>query len=387
MSGKKASEHAKMHGRHRRVFAFAKRTAGPIIAKKLNYSCKKNSTGDAPTIIVSNHTTNYDPILVAMAFREHMYFVASEHIFRLGARSRMIRYFFAPIARAKGQADVSTALTTMRLLKKGHNICIFAEGVRSFSGQNEPIAPATGKLVKASGAQLITFRLEGGYFTEPTWGRGVRRGRMTGHFVRLYTPEELRAMTADEINAAISRDTFEDAYESQKISPVRYRGKAIAEHLERVLYLCPSCMKLETLRSGGADFSCDCGLKAVYTEYGMLEGDVPFETITEWTDWQKEQLPGLAEEAGFSHSSPEQTLVSVNDEDGAVTLCEGTLSISRDELRLADRVFMLSKIGDMAIHGGSVLIFFYDGVHYEIKSNSPRSALLYMQLFRLFKTV
>ena len=381
-------DYEKAYKRHRRVFAFLRHTVGPLITRRLGYHYNKTKVGTLPTIIISNHTTDFDPILVASSFREHMYFVASEHIFRWGFYSRLIRFFFAPIARTKGQAAVSTVLTIMRLLKSGHNVCIFAEGVRTLSGMNEPIAPATGKLVKASGAQLVTFRIEGGYFTTPAWGHGIRRGRMSGRFVRRYTPEELKEMSVAEISEAICRDIREDAYESQEKSPVAFRGKAPAEHLEKVLYLCPACHRLATLRSEGASFSCECGLSGTYNEFGGLEGDaLAFNTVSEWFLWQREYLPTLVESTGtgFIHMSRDQQLVSVSDETGAVPAAEGLLALGSESLTIAGFVFPLSEINDFAIHGGTVLIFFHKGIHYEIKSPYPRSALLYQDLFYLLK--
>ena len=381
-------DHAKHHKHHRRVFAILKPTIVPLLLRYLGYRCEKTSVGNVSSIIISNHTTDFDPILVGSAFREHMYFVASEHIFRWGFASRLIQFLFAPIARTKGQADIGTALTTMRLIKKGYNICIFAEGVRTLTGVNEPIAAATGKLVKSSGAQLITFRLEGGYFTTPAWGHGLRRGRMRGSVVRCYSPQELKAMTAGEISEAISHDILENAYETQAKSPVAFRGKSRAEHLEKVLYLCPACHGLGTLHSEGTAFSCQCGLHGSYSEYGQLEGEaLPFHSVTEWVIWQQEYLPQLVDDCGdaFTHSSQNQQLVSVSDKTEASKEAEGLLVISRENLELAGMVFPLSEISEFSIHGGTVLIFFHKGTHYEIKSPYPRSALLYRDLFNLFK--
>ena len=208
---------------------------------------------------------------------------------------------------------------------------------------------------------------------------------MSGHIVNRYSPEELKDMTADEVNAAISRDIREDAYKSQEQSPVRYCGKTPAEHLEKVLYLCPNCHGLATLHSRGSDFFCDCGLFGSYDEYGRLEGDAfSFRTVTEWFIWQREFLPKLAWESGFSNSRPGQQLICVSN-GGAFTAAEGLLTFNRESLNIAGNVFPLSEISELSIHGGSVLVFFHRGIHYEIKSPYPRSALLYQDLFHLFK--
>ena len=90
-------------------------------------------------LVVANHNMDYDPILVSMAFDDHLYFVASEHVFRWGLLSRLLVWAFAPIARMKGTADAQSAMQILRTLRKGRNVCLFAEGNRSFNGVTGPI--------------------------------------------------------------------------------------------------------------------------------------------------------------------------------------------------------------------------------------------------------
>ena len=95
-------------------------------------------------------------------------------------------------------------------------------------------------MVKASGATLVTYRLEGAYLSKPRWAKSVRRGRVHGHPVNVYPPELLKTMSAAEVNAAIERDIFEDAWERQRAWQQDYRGKKLAEGLERAMYLSSS---------------------------------------------------------------------------------------------------------------------------------------------------
>jgi 1-acyl-sn-glycerol-3-phosphate acyltransferase len=52
---------------------------------------------------LANHNTDLDPALLALSFPYHMYFVASEHVFRKGFVSWLLKYFFAPISRTRGR--------------------------------------------------------------------------------------------------------------------------------------------------------------------------------------------------------------------------------------------------------------------------------------------
>ncbi len=227
---------------------------------------------DGPVLLISNHVTSWDFMMIGAALGgKHIYFVASEHLRRLGIAGRVINWVAAPISRRKAASGLDTAAACVRQLRKGNSVCLFAEGEQSWDGRSIPVFPATGKLAKVSGAALMTCRLEGAYLSLPRWGKGLRKGRVHIHAVNVYTPEQLKKMSAEEVNDAINQDIFEDAWETQRREHVRYRGKAPAEELERFLYLCPACRKIGTLKSKGDTVSCGCGFKMRYTEEGFLE--------------------------------------------------------------------------------------------------------------------
>ena len=53
----------------------------------------KSYTLPGPSMVISNHTTNYDPLLVAASFPKHqMYFVASEHLMRSPFWGKLVGY-------------------------------------------------------------------------------------------------------------------------------------------------------------------------------------------------------------------------------------------------------------------------------------------------------
>ena len=116
---------------------------------------------------------------------------------------------------------------------------------------------------------------------------------MRGYAVNVYSPESLREMSDDEVNAAIAGDLHEDAYARQGVEKTRFSGKRLAVGLERSLFICPACERVGTLRGRGNEFACDCGLRAVYDEYGYLNG-APYATVTLWDAWQREMLKSIA---------------------------------------------------------------------------------------------
>ncbi len=368
---------------HRAVYSLLRFFGGPVFRFMLRYT-PEICTYEGPCIVMANHATNYDPFLLACAFPKQMYFVASEHIFRWGWKSKAIRVLVDPISRLKGTTAGDTALAMLRRVKAGNNVAIFAEGSCSFNGLPNPILPSTGKLAKLSGAALITYRLEGGFFSAPRWGKkGRRPGKMSGRIMNIYTPETLRSMTAKEVHSAIVADLYEDAYASQRRNMTAYKGKGRAESLETVLCICPRCGGLDTLRSEDERFECSCGYKLRYNEYGFFEGEgLVYDSVTDWDKAQTGQLLAMADRAGEGpiFGDEDMELYEIGSDYSSKLLAKGSMSLYRDRLECCGRVFPLSGISGFDIHGRQAASMNFDEHNYEILSPQTRCTRKYMSV-------
>lgn len=369
--------------RHQRVWKLAVFIARILVKLKFNFSAPANNP-KGPYLVLCNHVTDWDPIMVGSTFKNHMYFVASEHIFRLGFKSRLISFFLSPIARQKGGNAAGTVKSILRTLKDGYNVCLFPEGNRSWDGKTGEFTESTGKLVRASGVSLVTYRLSGGYFSSPRWaGKSIRRGRMTGNVVGVYTPEQLKSMSLQEINAVIASDLAVDAYAEQRENPVSYKGKRLAEHLETFLFACPVCGRHHTLKSDNRRFFCtDCGAEAEYTETGFLKGSFGYDTVSDWASWQDTVIDSLctSESAEAIFCDDGLQLMSVESAKDSRRLAVGKLKLFRDRLELPGGLSVPSKnVGGMSIRGDSVLfIGTTDGAHYQLTSCRVFNAQKYL---------
>ena len=340
---------------------------------------------EGPVLLVPNHVNAWDPLLVAMSLRDkHVYFVASEHLFRLGFLSRVIEKLVAPIPRRKASSGTDTVKACLRHLRAGHSICLFAEGEQCWDGRNIPIFPATGKLAKSSGATLVTYRLEGAYLSKPRWAKSVRRGAVYGHPVKVYPPELLKTMSPAEINAAIERDTFEDAWARQRAHPVEYRGKKQAEGLERALCLCPRCRRIGTLRTRDDRITCDCGLSLRWTPTGFFEPSEPFPTIAEWDDWERERLKkrDFVHEGDLLFRDGEVQLTKIGSGHAEEKLPGGELLLYEDRLVCGGRCFPLGEITNMAPVQTFLLLLSIGGEYYEIRSENGVNLRKYTEIWK-----
>ncbi len=339
---------------------------------------------EGPFIVISNHVTDLDPFLLAMSFPDKpLYYVASEHIFRLPVASKIITTLLDPIARKKGDSGFGAAREILRRLKKGHSVCLFAEGDCSWDGLTGPIPPATGKMVRASGAALVTYRLEGGYFTSPRWGRGIRPGRMRGHAVGVYPPETLRRMKGPEITALIERDLYENAWERQAKAPVIYQSRHRAERLETALFLCPSCRRIDTLRSGGDTLRCSCcGSETVMLPDCTFAPGAAFPTVAEWDRWQHEALQSGEYVHGETlFSDPVEAFSRVLPEHKTEKLHGAELVQRADALHCGGMRFSLREIEHMAIVQKRLLLFTCGGHYYTVKCARGANLRKYLALW------
>ena len=114
--------------RHKFLYEIIKPFA--MVFLKLRFNFKRGKVHDikGPFIIVCNHVTNLDFLFLSCSFREYIYYVASEHTFRAGFSSWLLRAVFDPIGRTKASVAAATVMEMGRRLKGGHSIGIFAEG-------------------------------------------------------------------------------------------------------------------------------------------------------------------------------------------------------------------------------------------------------------------
>lgn len=372
-------------------------------------------------LILANHNCNLDPFMIAPSFNEPIYYVASDHLFRKGWISAIISFLVAPIPIVKSQIDLRTLRTIRETLAADRVVCLFPEGNRSFSGRTVRISPATGKLVRQLKCPLVLYRIHGGYLSTPRWGSRRRKGQMHGEIARVLSAEELAAMTPQAIQAIIEETLFVDAYEYQRQleQPIAFHGRALAEHLERTLFVCPSCHAIDTLHSNDDQFSCRCGYSVTIDVYGFFhpQGEKSealaasghfLDTVAAWDDWQIQWLGSTVDQADdWAHGSDP----ILQDQDQRLTLTlrashdqklgQGTLALYADRLEfkliqthsaqpeqadqsMETRRFPLNRISRMIVHGLQTLQFSLDDQQtYEIHSPHPRSAYKYTVLFDL----
>ncbi|HJJ42242.1 MAG TPA: hypothetical protein O0W90_02860, partial [Methanocorpusculum sp.] len=244
---------------------------------------------------------------------------------------------------------------------------------------------------------LVTFRIHGGYLRRPRWGKYIRKGKMWGEFVAEYTPEELLAMSVDEVNELIRRDMYVNAFQDQKEKNYLYTGKDIAEDLETVLYVCPKCRQIGKLHSKGDILSCECGYSVKFNEKGFFEknseDELYYDNIRDWDHFQrdyiKSKMPEFLEYPldKAIEFDEHQILKKVAEGKGQEIVGRGKFAVYKDRFEFETEneklIFPISEIAGFAFSlQMSILFSLKNGDYYDVGSEVPRSAVKYMVFYR-----
>ena len=376
--------------RHRVIYTVLRPILAPFIRWKYGVRVERfQEEGKRPYLIVMNHQTGFDQFFVALAFRQPIYFLATEDIFSMGWLSNLIRWLVAPIPIRKQTTDIQAVKNCIRVAREGGTICLAPEGNRTFHGRTVYMNPSIASLTKKLNFPLAIFRIEGGYGIQPRWSDVVRKGNMRAYVSRIVEPEEYQAMSNDELFALIEENLFVD---EARVTG-QFRHKKNAEFLERAMYVCPWC-GLSSFESHNDVIRCNkCGREVRHLPTKELEGvgfEFPYRFVGDWYEAQRAyvnslDLTTLTEEPLYEetvrvsrvHASQYKELLKK----------DATVRLYGDRITLDDREFPLDTVGAVVVLGKNKLNI-YDGQEIlQLKGSKRFNALKYVNFFHRYKNL
>lgn len=291
---------AKQMNRHLMWTRFLRMLLTRATARSFGLKYEESALPEGANLILANHVTRVDFILISSMYNQHIYYVVGENILR----NRLVRWLLETLFGVIGHVRGATSLNTIRQMSKrlsaGGNVCIFPEGSMTFDGRTRNMGMSIAKLARKSKANLVLCTIEGGYLSQPRWGLTKRRGESQ---IREYVVkhDELNRMSAEEIDDLINMKLFTDDYANQEKKHIRYRGRRLCKGLECCIYECPECRKISGLRTTGTRLYCGCGFEARYDEYGYLTDNNGNQyTVAQLCDNQKDSLRSIIQRASES---------------------------------------------------------------------------------------
>ena len=160
------------------------------------------ATGGA--LILSNHQSNFDPVLFGLACDRRLNYLARQTLFRFPPFRWLINSLDAiPIDREG--SGLSGLKETLRRLKRGEIVLIFPEGTRTRDGQVSPLKPGFCALAKRAGVPLVPAAIDGAY---DAWPRGQPLPTLSViHIVfgEPMLPDEVQGLTDAQLVAEVQQ--------------------------------------------------------------------------------------------------------------------------------------------------------------------------------------
>ena len=259
-----------------------------------------------PAIVLCNHGSFIDFVYAGKLLRrDHPNFIVARLYFyhkRLGKLMRKLGCF----PKSMFTLDVSSAKNCRRVLRSNGVLAMMPEARLSTVGRFEDIQPSTFSFLKQARVPVYTINIHGDYFADPKWGKGFRRGSLVeAELNPLLTKEDIEALSVEEIGNRVEERLRYDEFEWLKTRPeIRYTDRRIAEGLENILAICPSCGGMHTIKTEGNRVYCEsCSLETTVDSRYAFTGGVRFNNFAEWYDWQCERFAEMAEDEDFSLTS------------------------------------------------------------------------------------
>jgi len=174
-------------------------------------------------LILSNHQSLFDPIMVGLSFDRRLNYMARDTLFGFPPFRWLIQSLDAiPIDReGLGLAGLKE---TLRRLKQGEMVLIFPEGTRSQDGEVASLKPGFSALAKRARVPLVPVALDGAYQAWPRDHAFPGLSTIHVHIGQPITPEEAQAFGERELVEEVER-RIRACFENARTGRLRAMGE------------------------------------------------------------------------------------------------------------------------------------------------------------------
>ena len=256
-----------------------------------------------PYMMLSNHMYFVDFKLAAMGVGFHRVnnVVSIDGYYR---RPFLMEWIGA-ICTRKYTMDLHLVKSIKKVLSRGDILSMYPEARYTPCGTLNYMPESLGKLVKMNKVPVVAVVHHGNYLHSPFWNfRKKRYVPLHTTMTQILTPEQIKTMTVDEINAVLKEKLWYDEYQYQKDNGILITEPFRAEGLHKVLYQCPACGVEHEMDSEGTQIYCKkCGKRWNLNEDGTLSalsGETEFSHVPDWYNWERTQVEAQIEAGTYS---------------------------------------------------------------------------------------
>jgi 1-acyl-sn-glycerol-3-phosphate acyltransferase len=148
-----------------------------------------------PVLLVANHQSVLDPVLVGVRLERPLWYLAKSELFENLRVAALLRSFNSIPVR-QGAGDVRALKETLTRLRQGHALAIFPEGARSEDGELLPVERGVGLIVRRAQVPVVPVVLDGSF---QAWPKGRICFQQCKIRVLYGPPADLSHLSAGEI--------------------------------------------------------------------------------------------------------------------------------------------------------------------------------------------
>lgn len=268
----------------------------------------KPGENDGPFILISNHASRNDYLFTAPPClpKKLNYVVGYNEFYRFPIN--IVLKIMNVIPKKNFTPDISCIKNIYRVIEQGGNICFMPEGMSSITGMCQPVIPGGASLLKKLAVPVYYTKISGGYLTYTKHCLDERPGKVEVTVDQMFSSDQLKKMSEEEIEDTMNRLLAHDDYIWNKTKQIKFKSKGTpAKQLDTLLYLCPKCGKLYTMKSSKNLLTCsECGntvkIDDCYNISPVGEGSVCPELISDWTIMERERAAADVKKENFSYS-------------------------------------------------------------------------------------
>lgn len=272
---------------------------GPLVAGKYHpkYTIRDNINDcQGPAFLIWNHQSRRDhAFLMEATYPRRLNIVAGYNEFFRGHLHTVFQMVNI-IPKKNFTNDLVGVRGMNAIIRQGGVVCFSPEGSSSVNGSNQPIVAGTGRFLQFYDVPVYMVKLKGAYLTNTKVDQADRLGEVEVELFRLFSPEELKKLTPEQIDQRINQEFTFDDYAFNKKKRVRYKNNGnICHNLADLCYRCPKCGQEFTMVSDKDYIKCTaCGNGATcddyYTFHPFDEKCVIPESPTQWDNQQREVI-------------------------------------------------------------------------------------------------
>ena len=139
---------------------------------RLKVTGQQNIPLDGPFIIVANHSSLLDPVILGVSVRPKIIFVASAYLFKIRWLGYLLRKANSiPVQR---ENDIKAIKQALKILQKGGVLGIFPEGGIDRQKNNLPVRAGAAYLATKVGVPIVPIKIKGADKVLPRGAKFIR---------------------------------------------------------------------------------------------------------------------------------------------------------------------------------------------------------------------